>query len=186
MLAVAGQRLGERGGGDVRLFRFFCVDDGDQKILELLKQLLEHLGPLPPRQARCEHLVGVRRDAKMTSRVPPGENHQDYACQDHGESVAPAKIDQADEQGRKCHKNPRRCRMRRSMGGRLGLYRKISLSGQPPPVGYAQVIVRPRRQGYCKMPPDNSAVFCRKLTSTPAPPPSASRERISERCEATR
>ena len=36
------------------------------------------------------------------------------------------------------------------------------------------------------MPPDNSAVFCRRLTSSPAPLPSVSKERISDRCDATR
>jgi hypothetical protein len=39
----------------------------------------------------------------MTGGVPPGENDQEYAREDHKESVTPAKIDQADEQSRKCH-----------------------------------------------------------------------------------
>ena len=38
-----------------------------------------------------------------------------------------------------------------------------------------------RRQRYCRIPPDKSAVFCRRPTSSPAPPLSASMERISDR-----
>ena len=38
-----------------------------------------------------------------------------------------------------------------------------------------------RQQRYCRIPPDKSAVFCRRLTSSPAPPLSASMERISVR-----
>ena len=100
---VAGQRLGERGGGGVCLFRFFRVNDSDQEVLELGKQFLEQLGPLPPRQTGGEHFVRFGRDAEMTGRVPPGENDQEHGREDHGESVTSAKIDQADEQSRKCH-----------------------------------------------------------------------------------
>ena len=38
-----------------------------------------------------------------------------------------------------------------------------------------------REQRYCKIPPDKSAVFCRRPTSSPAAPLSASMERISDR-----
>src|SRR5437868_1585215 len=86
---------------------------------------LSLLGALTRRQASGERLVGVGRDAEMTGRVPAGEDHQKYACEDYGERIAPAKIDQADEQSRKCHEDPRRCRMQRSVDDRLGLYRKI-------------------------------------------------------------
>ena len=101
--AVAGQRLGERGGCRVRLFRLFRIDDSDQKVLELGKQSLEHLGSLSPRQTGCEHFVGFGRDAEMTGCVPPREKNEQYAGENHEESITPAKIDQADEQSRKCH-----------------------------------------------------------------------------------
>ena len=38
-----------------------------------------------------------------------------------------------------------------------------------------------RQQRYCRIPPDKSAVFCRRPTSSPAAPLSASMERISDR-----
>src|SRR5215813_1062890 len=47
-------------------------------------------------------------------------------------------------------------------------------------------LVRSRGWLYCKMPPDSWAVFCRRLTRSPAPPASVSTERISERWAATR
>src|SRR6516165_296647 len=131
MLAVAGQRLGERVSGGFCLLRLFSVYNGNEKVLELRKKFLERLGALPPRQAGCEHFIRVGRDAEMTSRVPSEKKYQEKASEKYGESVAPAKIDQADEQSRKCHQDPRRCRMRRSMDDRLGLYRKIGLPRQP-------------------------------------------------------
>ena len=87
----------------VRLFRLFRIDHGGQKVLELGKLFLEHLGSLPPRQAGREHFVRIGRDAEMAGCIPPGENDQEHACKDHGESVTPAKIDRADEQSLKCH-----------------------------------------------------------------------------------
>src|SRR5439155_13430518 len=143
--------------------------------LKLGEQFLEHLGALPPRQARGEHLVSVGRDAETTGRIPAGENDQKYAGNDYGERIAPAKIDQADKQSRKCHEDPRRCRMRRSMDDRLGLYRKMTLLGQPFPVGWqhargCRADSPSGRNGYGTMPPDNSAVFCHSLTTKPAPP----------------
>src|SRR5215475_7211447 len=56
----------------------------------------------------------------------------------------------------------------------------------PAPRTDAQVIVGLTPRCYCKMPPDSSAVFRRRLTSSPEPPPSVRTERISERCAATR
>ena len=100
---VAGQRPGERSGCGVRLFRLSRINDGDQKILELRKQLLEHLGALPPGQAGGEHFVRFGCDAEMTGRVPPGKNDQEHGRENHGESISPAKIDRADKQNRKCH-----------------------------------------------------------------------------------
>jgi len=38
-----------------------------------------------------------------------------------------------------------------------------------------------RQPRYCRIPPDKSAVFCRRPASNPAPPLSASIERISDR-----
>src|SRR6516165_7825260 len=186
MLAVAGQRLGERVSGGFCLLRLFSVYNGNEKVLELRKKFLERLGALPPRQAGCEHFIRVGRDAEMTSRVPSGKKYQEKASENYGESVAPAKIDQADEQSRKCHQDPRRCRMRRSMDDRLGLYRKIGLPRQPFPFAWGGRWFAGSQKDYCKIPPDSSAVFCRRLTSNPAPPPSARSERISDRCEATR
>ena len=80
---VAGQGLGQRGGGVVRLLGLLCIDDGDEKILELREKFLEHLGALPPWQAGREHLVGIGRDAEMAGRVPPGKNGQSDARQDY-------------------------------------------------------------------------------------------------------
>src|ERR1700739_881306 len=76
-------------GSFARLLGLFRIDDGNQKVLELGKQLLERLGSLPPRQAGCEHFVGFGRDAEMTRGVPPGEYNEEYAREDHEESITP-------------------------------------------------------------------------------------------------
>jgi hypothetical protein len=77
----------------------------------------------------------------MPCRVPSGEYSQSAARQDYEQGLAPAEIDQADEQALEYHHEPKRCRMGRSTGGRLGSRGLIQPVRALSPLGCGQVIV---------------------------------------------
>ena len=103
MRVILRQRVGQRGGGGIRLLRLARIDDRHQQIVELRELLVELVGLLPPRQAAGEHAVGVGADIEMRHRVEGGQRGQQQTAQRHGERVATAEFGQSDNQAVKHH-----------------------------------------------------------------------------------
>ena len=98
MRVILRQRVGQRGGGGVRLLRLARVDHRDQQVVELREILVELVGLLPPWQAAGEHPVGVGADIEMRHRVEGGQRGQQQAAQRHGQRMATAEFGQSDNQ----------------------------------------------------------------------------------------
>ena len=117
MRAVAGQSRGKLSGGFFSLLGLLRVDDRDQKVLELRKQLLEHFGALPPRQAGREHLIGIGIQRQVVRHVEAGEHGKRQPGQEARHRVAMTALDQAGEQTPGTHQGaPRPSRRRRFIG----------------------------------------------------------------------
>lgn len=99
---VGRQRLGERGRRGICLLGFSCVNDRNEQVGKLREISFERLRALPPRQARCEHFVGIGADAEVTGRIPTGKDRQNDGRKNDEQSVAPAEIDHSGEQSLKC------------------------------------------------------------------------------------
>ena len=102
----AGQRLGQRGGGGVCLFRLPGVDDQRPAgRWNCGKSLVQQLS------ARCrqgrlagEHLVRIGRDAEMAGRVPAGEAARSKAAKTTRRAWRRQKSTKPDEQALECHR----------------------------------------------------------------------------------
>ena len=165
MLVVGGQSPGERSRCDVGLLGFLRVDNRDEKVGKLRELFLEHLGALPPRQARREHFIGVGRDAEVTGRIPTGEDRQNEAGKDDKQSVAPAKIDQAGKQGLERYSRTEAV-SHAAVDGRPSRLAQVNRAdaGGAARLGWRQVIICSRGRRYCKMLPASRAVICRRRT----------------------
>ena len=76
MRVILRQRIGQRGGGGIRLLGFLGVDHGDQEVVELREVLVQLVGLLPPRQPVGEHLVRVGGDAEVVHREECREHRE--------------------------------------------------------------------------------------------------------------
>ncbi len=104
---LTGELRGERRGGIRGLIRRLRVDHHREKIDILRKRLFERLLELTPGQVGVDELIDVGIDADVCRAV---EAADDGKREQHGrddEGVAPAGIDETDDERQHCRLRPR-------------------------------------------------------------------------------